>query len=221
MGALAFGSWRRIGIVLSTTHGCGPVRRAQPLRAPRAELSCSNVKPQVYPSPDGTLRAVVYPVDISLNATPDMESRVVIRTSKGDTLTSKDYASPRGFNGYYVVNAKWSPDSKFFVYSMSSSGGHSPWQFPTAVYGRATVLRAIQRYDQRRADSVRGFQVHRAAHARHQHVEQSGSLDDGSRHRGSGRCVLQVAALFGLGRGLMGRSAAGRWSEICRRALAS
>jgi hypothetical protein len=68
------------------------------------------------------LRAVVYPVDISLNATSDMESRVVIRTSKGDTLTSKDYASPRGFNGYYVVNAKWSPDSKFFVYSMSSSG---------------------------------------------------------------------------------------------------
>ena len=106
------------------------------LRAPRAELSCSNVKPQVYPSPDGTLRAVVYPVDISLNATPDMESRVVIRTAKGETLTSKDYASPRGFNGYYVVNAKWSPDSKFFVYSLSSSGGHSPWQFPIAVYSR-------------------------------------------------------------------------------------
>ena len=104
----------------------GPCTGHKLLRAPRAELSCSNVKPQVYPSPDGSLRAVVYPVDISLNATPDMESRVVIRTSKGDTLTSKDYASPRGFNGYYVVNAQWSPDSKFFVYSMSSSGGHSP-----------------------------------------------------------------------------------------------
>jgi hypothetical protein len=65
-----------------------------------------------------------------------MESRVVIRTSTGKTLTSKDYSSPRGFNGYYVVTAKWSPDSKFFVYTMSSSGGHSPWQFPMAVYGR-------------------------------------------------------------------------------------
>jgi hypothetical protein len=64
-----------------------------------------------------------------------MESRVVIRTSNGETLNSKDYSSPRGFNGYYVVNAKWSPDSRFFVYSMSSSGGHSPWQFPMAVYG--------------------------------------------------------------------------------------
>jgi hypothetical protein len=109
------------------------------LQTPRPELSCRQLNLEVYPSPDGTLRAVVYPADISLDATPDMESRVVIRTSKGATLTSKDYSSPRGFNGYYVVNAKWSPDSKFFVYSMSSSGGHSPWQFPMAVYGRNAV----------------------------------------------------------------------------------
>ncbi len=106
------------------------------LPSPRPESSCTNVKPKIYPSPDGTLRAVVYPVDISLHATPDMESRVVFRSSKGETLTSKDYSSPRGSNGYYVVNAKWSPDSQFFVYSMSSSGGHSPWSYPMAVYGR-------------------------------------------------------------------------------------
>src|SRR6516225_8579374 len=68
------------------------------LPIPRPQSSCSNVKPRIYPS-------------------PDMESRVVIRTSKGDTLTSKDYSSPRGTNGYYVFNAKWSPDSQFFVYS--------------------------------------------------------------------------------------------------------
>src|SRR5262245_6541631 len=103
------------------------------LRTRRPELSCSNVKPRIYPSPDGTLRAVVFPVDISLDATPDMESRVVIRARAGVTLASKDYSSPRGFNGYYVVNARWSPDSKFFVYSMASSAGHSPWQFPRAV----------------------------------------------------------------------------------------
>jgi hypothetical protein len=65
-----------------------------------------------------------------------MESRIVIRTAKGDTLTSKDYSSPRGTNGYYVVDAKWSPDSQFFVYSMASSGGHSPWSFPMMVYSR-------------------------------------------------------------------------------------
>jgi hypothetical protein len=113
-----------------------PCSGHQLLRTRRPELSCSNVKPRIYPSPDGTLRAAVYPVDISLDATPDMESRIVVRNNKGDTLASKDYASPRGFNGYYVVNAKWSPDSQFLVYSMSSSGGHSPWQFPMSVYSR-------------------------------------------------------------------------------------
>jgi hypothetical protein len=106
------------------------------LPTPRPESSCSNVKPQIYASPNGALRALVFPVDVSLYATPDMESRVVIRNSKGDTLTSKDYSSPRGTNGYYVFNAKWSPDSQFFVYSMSSSGGHSPWSFPMMVYSR-------------------------------------------------------------------------------------
>jgi len=106
------------------------------LRNPRAESSCSNVKPAIFASPDGALRALVFPVDVSLYATPDMESRVVIRTAKGDTLTSKDYSSPRGTNGYYVVDAKWSPDSQFFVYSMASSGGHSPWSFPMMVYSR-------------------------------------------------------------------------------------
>jgi len=106
------------------------------LPIPRPQSSCSNVKPRIYPSPDGALRALVFPVDVSLYATPDMESRVVIRTSKGDTLTSKDYSSPRGANGYYVFNAKWSPHSQFFVYSTSSSGGHSPWSFPMMVYSR-------------------------------------------------------------------------------------
>src|SRR4029077_688667 len=106
------------------------------LRNPRAESSCSNVKPAIFASPDGALRALVFPVDVSLYATPDMESRIVIRTAKGDTLTSKEYSSLRGTNGYYVVDAKWAPDSQFFVYSMASSGGHSPWSFPIMVYSR-------------------------------------------------------------------------------------
>ena len=108
----------------------------QLLSTPRPEGSCLTVRPQVYPSPDKALRAVVFPVGMELHATPDMESRVVIRANEAKLLTSKDYSSPRGANGYYVVRAKWSPDSQFFVYSMSSSGGHSPWSFPTWVYSR-------------------------------------------------------------------------------------
>ena len=113
-----------------------PCSRQKLLSQPRPEASCQNVVPQIYSSPDKALRASVLPTDVSLYATPDMESRVVIRTSNSDTLISKDYSSPRGANGYYVVNAKWSPDSQFFIYSMSSSGGHSPWSFPMMVYSR-------------------------------------------------------------------------------------
>lgn len=103
---------------------------------PRQEGSCLTIKPQVYPSPDKALRAIVWPVGMDLHATPDIESRVVIRGNEAKLITSMDYSSPRGANGYYVVRAKWSPDSQSFAYSMSSSGGHSPWQFPTFVFSR-------------------------------------------------------------------------------------
>jgi hypothetical protein len=110
------------------------------LPQPRLETSCSTVVAQIYVSPDSALHALVLPADVSLYATPDMESRVVIRTAAGDTLTSKDYSSPRGTNGYYVYSAKWSPDSQFFVFSMTSSGGHSPWSYPIVVYSRENNL---------------------------------------------------------------------------------
>src|SRR5258708_12045630 len=108
----------------------------QLLSKSRPEASCRSVMPEIFVSPDKTMRAVVVLADVSLDTTPDMESRVVIRSSDGDTLTSKDHSSPRGMNGYYVYRAKWSPDSQFFVYSLVSSGGHSPWQFPIMVYSR-------------------------------------------------------------------------------------
>lgn len=110
------------------------------LSEPRPATSCHEIVPQIYSSPDGELRAFVIPAGVSLYATPDIESRVVIRSANGDTLTSKDYSSPRGMNGYYVDQAKWSPDSQFFVFSMISSGGHSPWSFPTMVYSRQKKL---------------------------------------------------------------------------------
>jgi len=55
-----------------------------------------------------------------------MESRVAFRDKDGRLLNSKSFASARGVDGYYVASAQWSPDSRFFVFSLSSSGGHSP-----------------------------------------------------------------------------------------------
>jgi hypothetical protein len=106
------------------------------LEKPRADTSCQLLKPEIFVSPDGSMRVAVLPVGVSLNATPDMENRVVIHTSEGDTRSSKSYASPQGEHGYYVVAGKWSPDSQFFAYSLTSSGGHQPWSFPIVVYGR-------------------------------------------------------------------------------------
>jgi hypothetical protein len=100
----------------------------------RPEGSCATIIAKIHTSPDKKLHAVVLPAEISLDATPDMESRVVIRSADGNTLNSINHSSPRGANGYYVDVAAWSPDSEFFVYSMVSSGGHSPWSHPTVVY---------------------------------------------------------------------------------------
>jgi hypothetical protein len=113
-----------------------PCSGHQLLPTPRAEESCLTLRPQVHPSPDKALRAVIFPVGMDLHASPDIESRVVIRGPDAKLVTSKDFSSPRGANGYYVVRAKWSPDSQFFVFSVSSSGGHSPWSFPTWVFSR-------------------------------------------------------------------------------------
>jgi hypothetical protein len=124
------GSILLVGTVLAD-EPCGG---HQLLPTPRPEMSCQTLAPELFVSPDKATHAVVYPTDISLYATPDMESRVVIRSSDGTTVTSQDYSSPRGANGYYVVHGQWSPDSQYFVFSLSSSGGHSPWSFPIKVY---------------------------------------------------------------------------------------
>jgi hypothetical protein len=113
-----------------------PCTGHQAFETPRPPASCLTIMPEIFMAPDGAIDASVLPVDVSLYVTPDMESRVVIRAKNGDTLNSEDYASPRGMNGYYVLAAKWSPDSQFFVYSLTSSGGHQPWSFPIVVYSR-------------------------------------------------------------------------------------
>jgi hypothetical protein len=108
----------------------------QLLPTPRPVSSCNGVKPAVYKSQSGEPTAFVFPTDASPNATPDMESRVEIRAGPGYVLASKDYSSPKGANGYHVVQAEWTRDAQFFVFSLASSGGHSPWQLPIEVFSR-------------------------------------------------------------------------------------
>jgi len=100
---------------------------------PRPEGSCKDVKPATFASKGG-LTAYVFPVNPSLHATPDMESRVEVRARDGKVLATKSFASPKGANGYYVVQAQWTRDGQYFVFSLASSGGHSPWQAPMEVF---------------------------------------------------------------------------------------
>lgn len=88
--------------------------------------------PREYASPDHRLVAVVMDVQRSGHATG--ESIVEIRDSRGATLSRTDYSSDDGEHGYGVVRSRWTPDSNFFIYNMTSSGGHQPWHCPTYVF---------------------------------------------------------------------------------------
>ena len=59
------------------------------------------------------------------------ESKIEIRATNGAVLCPKSYGSQDGEHGFGVGRSAWTPDSQFFVYSMSSSGGHQSWHFPT------------------------------------------------------------------------------------------
>jgi hypothetical protein len=85
------------------------------------------------------LQALVIPIN--------HESKVEIRKINGKLLLRKDFNSPDGEHGYEVVNAAWTPDSQFFVFALTSSGGHQPWRFPTYFYCRKHgKLRSLEDY---------------------------------------------------------------------------
>jgi hypothetical protein len=83
-----------------------------------------------YSSPDGKYYAYIIPLPKAPCGSG--ESEVVIKSKdNGQILCSKNYGSEDGEHGYGVEKAAWTTDSMFFVYSMSSSGGHQAWHFRT------------------------------------------------------------------------------------------
>jgi hypothetical protein len=80
-------------------------------------------------SPDGRLVAEI------LSRMADFtEDTVKIITKESGSYAEFPMTSPTGANGRNVLKGEWSPDSKFFVFSTFSSGGHSGWNFRTFVY---------------------------------------------------------------------------------------
>jgi len=85
-----------------------------------------------YRSPNKQLVAEVQIIHHSNQPLP--ESVVSIYNSHDKLLQHKSYISPDHEHGFSVVQLQWSADSKFCVWSLTSSGGHSPWHFPTDCY---------------------------------------------------------------------------------------
>lgn len=84
-----------------------------------------------YISPNHKFCAVIH----STQAVGEMpESVVSVYDSRGKLVKRKSYTSPDHEHGYSVVQLKWSADSTFCVWSLTSSGGHSPWHFPTDCF---------------------------------------------------------------------------------------
>lgn len=92
-----------------------------------------------YVSPDRTLKALVIPTSEKNN-----ESIIEIRKFTGELLLKKSYGSEDGEHGCTVAQAKWTPDSNFFVYSMYSSGGHQPWHSPIDFYYKNGAIFSLE-----------------------------------------------------------------------------
>ena len=85
-----------------------------------------------YYSPDRTLKAV----DAVKDRKHRDESIVEIRDRRGKLLCRRDFTSDSGHDGYQVAETAWTPDSRFFIFSIDNIGGHQPWTVPTYIYSR-------------------------------------------------------------------------------------
>jgi hypothetical protein len=99
----------------------------------------ADTKHSEYKNADGS-KVVILPVG-KLSDRQDNESRLEFYSSENQRLCTLDYSSEDGEHGFGVVKATWTPDSQYFVFSLSSSGGHQSWHAPTLFYN--PKLRAI------------------------------------------------------------------------------
>ena len=125
-----------MGFFLSSASGSQPAT-SRPATEPRKERGGA------YRSPDKALIARVLPIGKS--GWEWTESRVEIRNRNGRLLRYVSFASADHERGEGVNYAAWTPDSMYFVFSTSSSGGHQPWHGPAYFYSRRHNL--IRRLD--------------------------------------------------------------------------
>ena len=105
------------------------------MTAETAELATQEKKQRQYTAPDGGVRVVIVPVSKEVGRS-EYESRIEIKSSNGKIACALDYSSEDNEHGFGVVKAEWTPDSQYFVFSLTSSGGHQAWHAPTQFLNR-------------------------------------------------------------------------------------
>lgn len=87
---------------------------------------CVTVTAQEFVSPDKQHRASVI--------FDSGKSKVEILSSKGDLLATGHYSTTEKPFGNRLVHASWSPDSKYFIFSMEYTNIHPSWSCLTYFY---------------------------------------------------------------------------------------
>jgi hypothetical protein len=107
----------------------------------------AQTKNREYISPDRGARVFIVPVGKEPSRL-EYESRIEFR-SADDLLCAIDYSSEDSEHGFGVVRAEWTPDSQYFVFSLTSSGGHQAWHTPTQFFSRKDgIVRTLDDYFQ-------------------------------------------------------------------------
>jgi len=103
--------------------------------AETAQLAKHPDRERQYKAPDGGARVVIVPVGKEAGRA-EYESRIEFQSNDGKIACSLDYSSADSEHGFGVVKAEWTPDSQYFVFSLTSSGGHQAWHAPTQFLSR-------------------------------------------------------------------------------------
>jgi hypothetical protein len=84
---------------------------------------------KVIPSPD---KAFVAKIETAKTG----ESKISIGPPKGGVKFSKSFVSPDGEHGNVIWKADWTANSRFLVFIVEHSGGHSPLMHPIYFWDR-------------------------------------------------------------------------------------
>jgi hypothetical protein len=103
-----------------------------------------------YVSPDWKSVASVVP-DGKEAGNERAEDRIEIVGPKCEVMSSHEFSSDDGEHGYGLDGGQWTMDSRFFVFRLRNSGGHSPMNAPHSVLvrERRALLRTERHYRRR------------------------------------------------------------------------